>query len=269
MKYAKYFRAESKKWPRKISCSSGSASCESHAVTVCWDKTIYCKILLKALARCGRRSWRTLIIPMTRENLENFLGDMAADQVDGKVKAAATVDGYCTVLKYYYRAAGFFIDAELANFFKNFHEGYKRIVARKKEAGIMKNYEGKVAVTYVIYCALAKVALFAASERTQFSSFVHLYLVLCWNLFSRSCSVSSLRTHHCKWVNDSLVIDMSVQKGDQTGENIKPKHVYANPYNPELCPILALALHTFAVSCRPGENDKSRIFIGTPYDVFG
>ena len=210
-----------------------------------------------------------LIIPMTRENLENFLGDMAADQVDGKVKAAATVDGYCTVLKYYYRAAGFFIDAELANFFKNFHEGYKRIVARKKEAGIMKNYEGKVAVTYVIYCALAKVALFAASERTQFSSFVHLYLVLCWNLFSRSCSVSSLRTHHCTWVNDSLVIDMSVQKGDQTGENIKPKHVYANPYNPELCPILAFALHTFAVSCRPGENDKSRIFIGTPYDVFG
>ena len=69
---------------------------------------------------------------------------------------------------------------------------------------------------YVIYCALAKVALFAASERTQFSSFVHLYLVLCWNLFSRSCSVSSLRTHHCTWVNDPLVIDMSVQKGDQT-----------------------------------------------------
>ena len=45
---------------------------------------------------------------------------MAADQVDGKVKATATVDGYCSVLKYNYRAAGFFIDAELANFFKNF-----------------------------------------------------------------------------------------------------------------------------------------------------
>jgi hypothetical protein len=205
---------------------------------------------------------------MSRENLENFLGDMAAARADGTVKAVATVDGYCSTLKYYYRQAGVDITGELKTFFKDFHEGYKRIVAQKKENGVMKNHEGKVPVTVVIYKALAKLALFAATTRTRFSSFVHLFLLLCWNLFSRSCNVAKLRTHHFTWDNDALVIDMSKQKGDQAGDHILPKHIYANPYNPELCPILALALHVFSTSFREDNEDRSKIFMGTPYDLF-
>ena len=160
-----------------------------------------------------------LILPMTQANLEGFLGDMAADRQDGSCKAFSTVTGYCTVLKFYYREAGVIISPELERFFKNFHEGYKRKIAQKKDKGFMKNFEGKVAVTYVIYTALAKVALFAALLRTRFASMVHLFLILCWNLFARSCSVADLRTHHFGWSNDALVIDMSKHKGDQTGES--------------------------------------------------
>lgn len=132
----------------------------------------------------------------------------------------------------------------------------------------MKNFEGKVPISFSIYCSLAKVALFASEVRSKFASLVHLFLLLCWNLFSRSCSVADLRTHHFSWDNDCLVVDMSKQKGDQTGDKITPKHVYANPYNPEICIILALALHVFSISFRIDNDDKSKLFMGSPYDVF-
>ena len=116
-----------------------------------------------------------LILPMTQDNLESFLGDMATDRGDGSVKATSTVTGYCTVIKYFYKQAKVRIDGDQADYFKSFHEGYKRVVAKKKEQGLMKNFEGKVAVTYVIYASLAKIALFASQSRSTFSSFVHLF----------------------------------------------------------------------------------------------
>ena len=181
-----------------------------------------------------------LILPMNITLLKAFLGDMATDRSNGTVKATSTVTTYCTVLKHFYTEAGISINAELTDFFKQFHQGYKRKVAHKKNIGLMKNFEGKVGVTYVVYTALAKNALFAATLRTRFSSLVHAFLILCWNLFSRSCPVAELRTTHFSWENDALVIDMSKHKADQAGENIKPKHIYANPYCPEVCPILQL-----------------------------
>ena len=131
----------------------------------------------------------------------------------------------------------------------------------------MKNFEGKVSVTFKVFCSLALIALMA-SDRSQFSSYVHCYMILCWNLFARSISISSCRTHHLSWQNDCLVVDMSVHKGDQTGEKITPKHVYANPFQPEICPILALALHIFSTSLRMDNDDSSLLFLGTPYELF-
>lgn len=74
--------------------------------------------------------------------------------------------------------------------------------------------------------------------------------------------------HHLSWSNDSLVIDLSKQKADQTGEKITPKHLFANPYNPSICPILALALHVFSISFRPDNDDKDKLFPENSYNVF-
>jgi hypothetical protein len=41
------------------------------------------------------------------------------------------------------------------------------------------------------------------------------------------------------WGGDCVKIKIAKHKGDQTGEGIgNEKHVYANPYNPAICPIL-------------------------------
>lgn len=57
--------------------------------------------------------------------------------------------------------------------------------------------------------------------------------------------MSGIRMHHFNWAIDGYVVDMSKAKCDQAGENITPKNIYGNHYDPNICPILALALHVF------------------------
>jgi len=66
-----------------------------------------------------------------------------------------------------------------------------------------------------------------------------------WNLMSRSDSVDSLMLTHFDWDEDSLIIEEQGHKADQKGEFKYWKHIYANPLNPDVCPILALGVHLF------------------------
>jgi hypothetical protein len=75
--------------------------------------------------------------------------------------------------------------------FKRFSDGYQLAVAEKRDKGLMKQIGGgKLPVTFSVYCSLAKLALFAQEERSKFAGFVHLSLILSWNQFVRSCSIS-------------------------------------------------------------------------------
>jgi hypothetical protein len=82
---------------------------------------------------------------------------------------------------------------------------------------------------------------------------------------SRSINVGALMMQHMDWENDCLKIIICKHKGDATGEGLgNMKHVYANPYNPDVCPILSLALLTFCKQRRANisvqqvfEGDKS------------
>ena len=52
---------------------------------------------------------------------------------------------------------------------------------------------------------------------------------------------------HITWENNSLVFRFIKSKGDQTGKNKDQAwHVYANPNNPAVCPVLAMACYIFA-----------------------
>lgn len=148
-------------------------------------------------------------LPMSLNNIKIFFGIMGAEREDATIKSKSTVTGYISALKHAYRSKSIPIPDDQTAFFKNFSDGYKRVVADKKQKGIMKQHEGKVACSYLLYTRLAKLALFAAEQRSNFSAFVHIFLVLCWNLFCRSISVCEIRTHHFSWENDMMVIDLS------------------------------------------------------------
>lgn len=49
---------------------------------------------------------------------------------------------------------------------------------------------------------------------------------------------------------------------------ILPKHVFANPLNPAICPVLSLALHIFSDTYRQDHDDYSKLFLGNSYDSF-
>lgn len=109
-----------------------------------------------------------------------------------------------------------------------------------------------------------------------------MFTVLAWNLFARSCSVADLRYTHLSLEGDSIVVDFSKTKSDQVGEKTTPKHIYANPYKPHICPFLALALHVFSTaSVSPTQlggggqqgaastnNNAHKVFPGAPYDSY-
>ena len=85
------------------------------------------------------------------------------------------------------------------------------------------------------------------------------FLVVMWSLMSRSDSVDNLTLHHIEWAEDCMLIEEQGGKCDQTGEKKFKKHVYANPFEPAICPILAIAVNIFI---RPS-GGTLQLFVGT------
>jgi hypothetical protein len=211
-----------------------------------------------------------LILPLTPAIWLKLLNDMA-EPIDatGKIRAYGTLQSYISAIKFFYEERGVTLPTEMKRNIVCWMDGYKRKIVELRGIGVMKNKEGKLPLSNLQYSRLCELSLFAVVTRAVSSAFVHVFMILCWNLFARSCSVSDLYFHHLSWETDALVIDMSKHKADQTGERITPKHVYANPYQPAVCPILALALHVFSNAFRVDGVNKDKIFLSTgSYDIF-
>jgi hypothetical protein len=95
------------------------------------------------------------------------------------------------------------------------------------------------------------------------------FLILQWNLIARTATISSMMMQHIGWEGDALLISTPKHKGDQEGVKCFARHVYANPSNPAICPVLALAILTFVRSLRhdassadTAEEPSFRIFDG-------
>ena len=64
------------------------------------------------------------------------------------------------------------------------------------------------------------------------------------------------------WKQDAMVITTPMHKGNQEGNNCYPKHVYANPVNPAICPILSMASLIFGGGWKRS-GAKLMLFRGT------
>ncbi len=97
--------------------------------------------------------------------------------------------------------------------------------------------------------------------------FAKCFMVLCWNLMSRACNTFGIMYGHMEWVDDALCIYFSHMKNDQTGDRPRdPRHVYANPLYPEICPILSLGIYWM---CYSFEEADHQLFQGSSqYDRF-
>jgi hypothetical protein len=74
---------------------------------------------------------------------------------------------------------------------------------------------------------------------------------------ARSISVALLKYAHVVDGSDGIIFMIPCQKNDQEGDNTTfSKHLYCNPDNPLVCPILALALWVFSRPYIPEESQS-------------
>jgi hypothetical protein len=131
--------------------------------------------------------------------------------------------------------------------------GYKKTVADKKRRGVMSATEGKSCITNTGFTELVrgcrKICEVENPTANNYNAsiFAAAWILLQWNLVSRSVSVEDLLLEHLDWSGDAMRIHFAKSKSDQTGEGFSnEKNVYANPVFPELCVVTALAVFFFS-----------------------
>lgn len=196
--------------------------------------------------------------------IQNFLTKMSykhdkhGNIIEKSRQAFEHVSGYKSAIRFYYRRRRVLPPEELNAMFRDFFTGYERLIAELKQNGDMKLHEGKQPMNFSGYRYLALKAL---EQKTDFAQclFAQLFLVLSWNLIARCASVSGIMFDHLTWSGDAMVVVFPSHKGDQEGKNVLPKHVYANPFSPSICPILSMAVYVFSIAFRSPDR-KSYLF---------
>lgn len=230
--------------------------------------TLWIKWKHPALYHTGRNevNFRDL----TAAVLKDFIGDVSLKR-NKKLETAANpfvfavphkqqsfehVSGYKSAVINEYKARSIGVPDEVTMMFSQLFAGYKRKVGEMKLNGEMPMQEGKQPITFDGVNFIAKESM---KHTTDFGLhlFGHIFLLLCWNLISRSISVSSLMFDHISWSGDAMVMVFPTHKGDKEGKNCSPKHVYANPSNPAVCPILWLAVYIFCSGARRADSRRS------------
>ena len=97
--------------------------------------------------------------------------------------------------------------------------------------------------------------------------FARAYLLLTWSLMCRVNSTAVLKLANFQWIDfDCMGITFGHTKVDQFGDDSAHlRHIYSNPHDPLVCPVLALAM--FFTSCLAGpQSTASQLFEGTLQD---
>ena len=138
--------------------------------------------------------------------------------------------------------------------------GIKRREAEKRQGGELQRTDGtkhkkggKKPMTMQMYDSLS--LCMYKQERTPFKI---LFIILCWNLMARACNVDNIGLHHLNWHDDAITVEFCHTKTNRTGsgKGLHPRHVYANPKRPQICPILALGVYLLVTA----KGDGTKLF---------
>jgi hypothetical protein len=206
-------------------------------------------------------------VPIARDDILAFFGWLIDVKHKDDPLSISSVKQYKSALKWYYKECRLIIDPGVNQELDTLLKGYQRRVSDFKLEGKMPVFEGKYHLPFDGYRTVA--ALLFRSEPFNQMLFAWPFLILQWNLIARTATVSSMMMEHVGWEGDALLITTPKHKGDQEGVKCFARHLYANPADPALCPVLALAVVTFVRSLRhdptsnsPGALSSFRIFDG-------
>jgi len=220
-----------------------------------------------------------IIVPLPVLKIKAFFGRLCQEALrrlklanpdelndeDAEVYSVSHVSTFRTAIVDIYRSHKISLESELDKELKNILDGYKKIINKLKQRGLMKLHEGKREISNAGYQLLGEkfVAKEPARNGGSWSTvtFAWPFYVLLWNLMCRSDSADKLTLNVISWECDALIIEEQGHKGDEKGENNIKKHIYANPYEPWICPILSMAVLVFSSGTRTVSREK--VFNGT------
>ena len=143
-----------------------------------------------------------------------------------------------------FKTSGQNMESVLAAELNQFSNSLSRKIAEAKVSSGQSLDEGKKPMSFAVYQLMCRKLLESDQADTLFA---HTYLVLEWNLMARAHMIADMDVAHIEWGQDSLIFFFGKSKRNQTGEDAdRPFHVYSNPENPEVCPVLALATYLVA-----------------------
>ncbi|KAF0754916.1 hypothetical protein AaE_005148 [Aphanomyces astaci] len=156
---------------------------------------------------------------------------------------ASTMSGYRSAMRNYYKMQKVPLPSQFDGDIKDVFQGIRRITATSEQTTSVKD-SGKRPLGYGAYDALCRTTILAMD-----AGFLHLFLVLSWNLMARSKSTETIQLGHLSYEEDAVGITFFKSKTDQDGSKRRdPRHIYANPLQPHTCAFLALGLY---LACNP------------------
>eukprot|EP00603_Paraphysomonas_imperforata_P004644 CAMPEP_0114439124 /NCGR_PEP_ID=MMETSP0103-20121206/15022_1 /TAXON_ID=37642 ORGANISM="Paraphysomonas imperforata, Strain PA2" /NCGR_SAMPLE_ID=MMETSP0103 /ASSEMBLY_ACC=CAM_ASM_000201 /LENGTH=694 /DNA_ID=CAMNT_0001609847 /DNA_START=28 /DNA_END=2109 /DNA_ORIENTATION=- len=176
------------------------------------------------------------------------------------------VSAYRNALKDYYREREMSLDHATEIMLKNVMAAYRRRIAEQKAKGKMSHIEGRQPMSSAGFHFTAEQAL---KQTEDFSLYImcHCFVILCWNLIARAVTVGNILFDAISWEGDSLTIHIGKMKNDQEGAHAFARHVYANPKDPVVCPVLSLAVLVFTKGYQR-EGSCAYVFGATGKDRF-
>ena len=183
---------------------------------------------------------------------------------NGKDPSAASHKNHRSALYDLFRKYRLRYPSELELELKHHYSGLLREVSLQTAEGEGKVQVGKDPLEFSLYKIIAERLLKYSSTETIFA---HTFLLLSWNLMCRAGNAVGICFSHMEWKEDALRIYFAHQKNDQMGERPRdPRHVYANPKSPQVCPILSLGIYLL---CLPPQQRQRKLFPGSnQYDRY-
>lgn len=106
---------------------------------------------------------------------------------------------------------------------------------------------------------------FLTCRETNDGVFAHFFLLLTWNLGCRVNNTTIIKFEDVSWSHcfDCFQVLFAHSKTDPTGDDsLYPRHIFANPSEPLVCPILSMSM--YFTSCFSGKlvNKGEYLFPG-------
>lgn len=202
---------------------------------------------------------RTPPIKFDQFSLENFFGYiLLLGKSDGSSLSNSSYGSHRAALFHLFRMYNKKFTTEMDEELKEFFGGLKRLVAARIQTKNGRIKEGKDPLDFGLYEYLCK-QLLKYSIKGDFI-FTHTFLTISWNLMCRAKSAETIKLEHLDWKNDSLQIYFCTMKNDQSGEKPRhPRHIYSNPLNPSICPILSLGVYLLSFNFEKYDSSESSL----------